>query len=362
MPGSSSNLARLALTLVAALSVITGCADSPGPTDLASDREATFEGASEMVATMSLSLDFWPYTGTRADMSSATDPINLIFTGKAHPLDIRAALMSLDGQRPPTLPDCTWEDAMGAVQTSHSGAGGWTGSVVQLQCGSYASQRFHVRLFEMDGQTLGAAHGDVLIPETPNHFAFTWEDAEAFVVFDMARTGLLGAPPSSTPIINDPMYRGLPSDGMATVLDLTGSAPRQLGVRKQTLTLSFGRVIPRPFCSQGPTDLVLADGPITLTGRFHETTGGTFQAHFSAEGQLALTPFDIGTGQPSGDTYRAHVKEDHDGQIAARGIKAGRSLQQTELPQGVRGRARLTERMAVGTNIEPYFRRNENCR
>jgi hypothetical protein len=45
---------------------------------------------------------------------------------------------------------------MGAVQTSYAASSGWTGSAVQLQCGSYASLRFHLRLFEMGGQTLGA--------------------------------------------------------------------------------------------------------------------------------------------------------------------------------------------------------------
>ncbi len=43
-------------------------------------------------------LEFWPYT---TDIFPATpkDPINLIFFGEADPRDIRAALLSLDGDR-----------------------------------------------------------------------------------------------------------------------------------------------------------------------------------------------------------------------------------------------------------------------
>src|SRR4051812_20162098 len=41
---------------------------------------------------------FWPFTGSDLG-SSASDPINLIFRGKADPRALRAALLRLDGNR-----------------------------------------------------------------------------------------------------------------------------------------------------------------------------------------------------------------------------------------------------------------------
>jgi hypothetical protein len=73
--------------------------------DVAPRMEASVETGTA-VTSLTPSLDFWPYTGTGPDMATEKDPINLIFLGNAHPLDIRAALMSLDGQR--SLPfNCT---------------------------------------------------------------------------------------------------------------------------------------------------------------------------------------------------------------------------------------------------------------
>ena len=52
----------------------------------------------QMVSFGSSSWNIWPYTGGNFS-GTPQDPINLIFVGKADPLDIRAALLSLDGDR-----------------------------------------------------------------------------------------------------------------------------------------------------------------------------------------------------------------------------------------------------------------------
>lgn len=61
----------------------------------------TRHAAPSPLVTVDIGLDaveFWPYTG--ADLSGTPkDPINLIFFGQADPRDIRAALLSLDGDR-----------------------------------------------------------------------------------------------------------------------------------------------------------------------------------------------------------------------------------------------------------------------
>ena len=142
-------------------------------------------------------VQFWPYTGTNF-AGEPQDPINLIFFGQADPRDIRAALLSLNGDRtalgfPAEAPfNSTWDDAIGDVQTAYGatiggemalsptparGNGpdrfcasrGWSGSAIQLACGAYEGMRFHLRLFKVGSWTLGNAHLDVSIPGTTEH-------------------------------------------------------------------------------------------------------------------------------------------------------------------------------------------------
>jgi hypothetical protein len=388
---------RIALCSLVGLGVLGGCSDEPMPVAPDSDSAVLLESAGDVAVSSTPSLGFWPYTGRTPSMSDPSDPINLIFLGEADPRDIRAALMALDGNRSPTFPpvfpfDCTWEDAMGSNQTAYESSEGWTGSAIQLQCGSYGSLRFHIRLFRQGDQTIGNVHMDVLIPDTPTHDAISWEAAEQFVTFDMARTGLLGAPPAPTPQINDaPSYReirpavwsGLPAglqafigggpigpvtspvpmvtDGQATVFYLAGALPRVPAVLTQTLQLSFGRVIPSPVCSSGPTDVVFVQGPVNLEGTFEQTADGPFFSHFRASGELSVTPIDITTGLPSGPTYRAKIGERHDGQITPGRTSASTFVSQTELPQNEAERGRLIVQWRVTPGQAPKFTVRESC-
>jgi hypothetical protein len=131
-------------------------------------------------------LRFWPYTGTDFD-GEPKDPVNLIFVGAANVLEIRAALLALDGDRtafgfPAAFPfDAMWGEAIGDVQTGFAD-GRWSGSGVQLELGSYSRVRTHLRLFETgashgeDGVwTLGAAHFEITIPGTAEHQVVSWE-------------------------------------------------------------------------------------------------------------------------------------------------------------------------------------------
>src|SRR5258708_3059584 len=71
------------------------------------------------------SLTFWPYTSAGLS-DQPSDPINLVFVGKASPVAIRAALMALDGDRsslglPPVAPfNARWTDAFGDAQGSYA--------------------------------------------------------------------------------------------------------------------------------------------------------------------------------------------------------------------------------------------------
>lgn len=146
--------------------------------------------------------------------------MNLVFAGDVDILSLRAALTGLDGDRnafgfPNAFPfNCTWTDASGGVQTVWTDGDGWVGNPVQLQCGSYDPIRFHVRLFPAGDWVVGAAHMDLLIPNTPQHQVISWELARQIVTVDFLRSGLLDStvPVTVTQQISPaPAYREIPA-------------------------------------------------------------------------------------------------------------------------------------------------------
>jgi len=304
-------------------------------------------------------LTLWPYTGTSFD-GTPSDPINLVFVGKSDPVAIRAALLALDGNRPglpPVFPfTARWEEAIGNVQTAYTAEGGWGGSVIQLQLGSYESIRFHLRLFGTgvpygeDGEwVLGAAHMDVLIPGTTDHQVLSWEIPAQIVVADLLRSGLLDStvPLGSTgPISQAPSFREipaviynalpaellalvggpaqpvsedvpLPNSGQAVLLNL-GTAPTvEPGVAVSTLHLEFGQLVPRPFCMQGPYDYLYVTGPVDFEKTAEVTTAGVYQVTATYRGTLSATPFDVTVNppQPAGEPFVAQVSGNQNGTI-----------------------------------------------
>jgi len=297
------------------------------------------------VADGSGSLTFWPYTGASFD-GNPSDPINLVFHGKANPVLIRAALLNLDGDRtaygfPPVPPfDGTWSEAIGAVQTTYVDGYGWSGSVIQLQLGDYQPIRVHLRLFSAspDGEwTLGGAHFEALIPGTDQHEVLSWMLARMVVVADLVRSGLLDPAPSPTEVLNaTPSYRairpevynGLPpelraliggpagnitdpwplvSDGRAMMLDLAQEAAWSPGTVTQAFGIEFQQIIPKPFCSSGPADYVQVSGPVRLWREGSVDEFGVYSMHAGYQGRLEVTPV------PSGETFRAQVSGNQSG-------------------------------------------------
>ena len=299
------------------------------------------------------SLVYWPFTGNSFD-GLGVDPINLVFTGQADPMQVREALLTLDGDRsllglPPVYPfDQQWHDAVGGgVQTSFAEQSGWLGSVIQLTLGDYQPVRFHLRLFRTgsftaagEPITLGAAHFEVLIPGTSEHQVLSWEVAEQLVAGDLMRSGLLDPatnigqtgqinPEPSWRTIDPAIYNGLPADliqlidgpaqpqaapvpiatdGRATTVHLAGArsiAPMEYSA---TAAVEFGQFIPRPFCSSGPYDWL----HITGGANFHTTVLVDEDGRYSYEGgyvgTIYATPVDISTGAPVADMFSADVR------------------------------------------------------
>jgi len=340
------------------------------------------------------SLSIWPYTG--ADFSGTPqDPINLVFSGRADPRAIRAALFTLSGDRgafgfPPVAPfNCTWTDAIGDLQTGYGAERGWVGSAVQLACGAFGPVRFHLRLFQAGALTLGNAHFELLIPGTTDHQVLSWELAEQLVTADLARSGLLAGAPAPTASLNTaPTFREIPpviynllpaelrgaiggpagqvnapvgiaTDGRATRLDLAGSAP-DAGGTAQRFVIDFNQVIPRPFCAEAGEFLHL-QGPVELRKDVRVNPGGALVSEFQASGRLTLTPVDPQTGAPIGQPYQAEVSDHQVTRYDDGGGQVEGIAMQRELPQNVPGRGSKTVRLKVGPGAVAQYDQNIVC-
>jgi len=352
----------LVLALTAAL--IAGCSEDgefpgrPDPGDGTVPDESSAPGVVNPgpppdLITVSFGGDdvtFWPYTGVELD-GTPVDPVNLVFAGAADPVEIRAALLALDGNRtafgfPDIYPfNATWSDAFGDVQASFADADGWIGSEVQLQLGTYDPVRWHLRLFRTGehhgagGWTLGAAHFELRIPGTADHQVLSWEAAEQMVMVDMMRTGLLdpSVPSVPTDVINAaPAYRTIPAiiyngipaelkayiggpagpvsedvpipnDGRAILLNVAAAPAVSPGTAVQDFTMEYGLVVPKPFCSDGPYDFVYVSGPVRFEKTVRVTSRGHLTTVASYRGSLTITPWDIVANVPAGEPYRAQV-------------------------------------------------------
>lgn len=328
----------------------------------------------------------WPFTGDDFGQSPK-DPVNLIFAGQADARALRAAFLMLDGDRtafglPPVPPfDCTWSDnPNGDVQTAYSEPGGWMGSAIQIACGPYGPIRFHVRFFETgQGVVLGGAHFELLVPGTTTHQVLSWEAAKQIVIVDMMRTGLLdpSAPLMPSPVIHPAPWRDIPpviynelpvelraliggplgnqttpvpiiTDGTATIFNVAGSVDGQPGVFRNEFTITFGQLVPKPFCASGPYDYLYVAGPINLREQVVLTPSGNLLAQFHALGHLDLTPIDPLTGEPTGEPYRALVSEHHRAMLTDRQNGATSFQLQIEIPPTGPFRGRLVMHLDVG--------------
>jgi hypothetical protein len=342
----------LALGLVLATPLVVDAGHEPPPP--AGVVTVNVGGATERI---------WPFTGT--DLAgTASDPINLILFGAADPRDIRAALLSLSGDRsafgfPNAFPfNCTWSDAIGRHQTAWAAARKWQGSAIQLECGGYATLRVHLRLFREGPRTLANAHFEVMIPGTTEHAVLSWAFAESLVTVDFVRSGLLAEPPAATGPINPSPYStinplvlnglppalrgaiGLPTtpvaapvpipngDGAATLLNLQGRIARGPEEIETSFVHVFGQTVPRPFCNSGPLDYLRVDGPIDMSHRVEVNDAGKYTARFKAKGVLSVTPVNPQTGVPTGPTIEARIRERHRSSLTGRQAEARHVVEQ----------------------------------
>jgi hypothetical protein len=215
--------------------------------------------------------------------------------------------------------------------------------------------------------------------------------AEQLVTYDIARTGLLGAPPSPTGgITSAPSHRAIPAviynglpvelraliggpladvgadvgianDGLATTLALAGRAAPAQGETSQHLELEFNQVIPKPFCAGAP-EYLLVHGPVTLDQEVRTAERGELRQAFRARGDLRAVPIDPGSGQPVGAEYRAEVSERQDSRAAEAGGEVVGMQHQQLLPSGTPGAGALQIRIAVRPGLAPEYDRKVTCK
>ena len=322
-------------------------------------------------------IELWPYTAN--DFSGTpSDPVNLIFPD-TDPRELRQALMALDGTRPEFagLPfaGCLWRDAMGYEQTAWAETEGWAGSAVQLGCVRAGAPlgdpfRVHVRFFRQGTLTLGAAHLDFLIPGTAEHASLGWELPRSFVTYDMARTGLLTAPPTPVGLISPgtfgavqrPVFDGLVAAGAGDLLALLGLIapasgdvpipvsgqatilaahivfePRSAKTRDE-LEVVYGIDAPKPFCA-GPTDFVHLQGPLRLSMTTRTSSSGDFSRTYTVSGVLTVTPL------PAGHADSALVVEEHVASLTDRSSEVKQIVSQTILSRPIQA---LFSALSVG--------------
>jgi hypothetical protein len=360
-----------ALLAVALIVSVAGCSDNallPVTRDLALEPQGTAKDAVSMddsvppaglvtVTVGGAPLTFWPYTGASFD-GSPVDPVNLIFVGKATPVQIRAALLALDGDRgalglPPISPfNDVWSDATGDVQTAYAD-GDWLGSVIQLQMGTYDPMRVHLRLFATglktatgDAITLGAAHFELKIPGTADHQVLSWKRAQELVAFDLMRTGLLdpAMPMVPTPPIHPGTFRDIPpfiynelpaplqmfiegppapvagsvgikTSYVALVFNLAEAAPVLPGVSRVSITQTYDQLVPKPFCNESGYEWFYLTGPVTFDKSVTIGSGGRFEYTSEYSGMLMATPVDISVTppQPIGAPFEVRVSGTQNG-------------------------------------------------
>jgi hypothetical protein len=288
-----------------------------------------------------------------ADQFPATpkDPVNLVFEGAADPREVRAALISVDGNRaayelPAFAPfDCTWTDAEGEEQATWTEGSGWEGGAIQLSCGSYAA-RFHLRLFRHGGRTLGGVHMDVQVPGTTDHQAVGWNLPQRIVEIDLERAGLLGgrddvAVPGATPTFRampwyvhyyfflyfpDPVqvrallelpledvYSGeipLPWNGSVKVLSVLSSFVPAQSDASRHFVVEYDQGGAKPFCNPDGTELVWVKGPVHFDVRVQTNPSGKYLRTVTISAVLDVTPLN-----PPGPTVKAFIFENHRGML-----------------------------------------------
>jgi len=118
-------------------------------------------------------------------------------------------------------------------------------------------------------------------------------------------------------------------------------------------------VIPKPFCSAGPTDFFLLQGPVTLVQDV--AVGEGYRMTFRARGELSATPFDPFTGQPVGTPLSGRVLENQEVRLDSRDAEIRGTIEQVITPASDPRSGGLHIQIAVGGERPADYQRRETC-
>jgi hypothetical protein len=325
-------------------------------------------------------LRFWPYSGI--DFSGEPmSPINLVFVGHASPLEIRAALLGVEGSRYgwPLLGfpavDWRWTDGIDEMRTTYVRGEGWVESLIQLDCGPFDQGRFHLWLFPVRAPfgsgvwTLGSVTFEGFIPGGAFNQDLTWEIARQIVLVDLERSGFLdaGTPYVTTSVINETpsfgtipalIYNSMPpdlatildgppmpvegdvpisSDGCAFLLNVTGTPAIVPGTFNVSHTAEMGTAFRRPPCDPRAAEYVGIMGTLVFTKQVRVQAGGNYESTSSVTGGYRQIPIPwIEDPSVIVDCARPHVlREGQSISVTPRGWTASSFSTQLAVREGV---------------------------
>lgn len=352
-PAARFSMARITAAAIA-LGAVAACSDG-GSAPTAEHQPPSFTAAPApggLTTVDGTNIQLWPFLGQ--DLETAHDPLSLLVAGEGDPRRIRAALLSLDGDRsalPPPFSalaqfDCTWSDGIGDEQATYVAALGWTASAIQLECGPFGpAPRFHVRLFDAGGAVLVGGHFEIQVPGTTDHEVLNFDLAKALVAADLLRAGIIGLPaPTGAPIaaivreirtpvydalVNDPQIGPLiplltggpdkdtwntadpkpavivPNDGHPLVAQTVHQFGSLGAGTSQSFVIELDQIIPKPFCAVNE-QLVHVSGPVHFSKGVTVHRDGRQISEIRIDGEVTVTPV-----LAPGDAYAARVGEMH---------------------------------------------------
>ncbi|MES1248333.1 MAG: hypothetical protein ABUS54_11755 [Actinomycetota bacterium] len=199
---------RLAAVVVAALVLAAPAAASP--IDSSWD---TVAGVSfHPFTTEENNLDCVPWVDPSGVTTRNCDPVNVVFPDQTI------------AQVQYRLQVAGWVAVEGAGQRLHFGdAMNWPNNDLQMAENQTDTDRYHVRLWQVGPDVIGAVHHDA---GSPHHLDLPWETSEAHLAGELCSTWCQHvALPHQQAIQNGATWRGFANDGVATVIPLNPPPP-----------------------------------------------------------------------------------------------------------------------------------------
>jgi hypothetical protein len=123
--------------------------------------------------------------------------------------------------------------------------------------------------------------------------------------------------------------------------------------------VTYDRLVPRPFCIEGPTDWIQINGPVTFTKVVEIDDSGAYQTWDDYSGVLDVVPFDRATSTPVGEPFVARIGGRQRGLLADHTSRILAVDRRLTLPPG--GPEMSVIRLQVAEHGETVYREAARC-